>query len=354
MQTTLNPDRVQAFAGKLLEELGATVTGALIHLGDRLGLYRALAASGPVDSARLAELTGTNERYVREWLGNQCAAGLIEYRPASRTYFLPPEHAAVLADEDSPAFMAGGFETAVGVFRILDRAERAFLSGEGIAWGDHDPHMFCGVERFFRPTYRHCLVQEWLPSLDGMHERLAAGAKVGDVGCGHGASAILLAQAYPKSTIVGIDVHAGSIETARRRAAEAGVADRVRFECATAQQYSERDFDLIAFFDCLHDMGDPLGAAERAHGALRPDGALMIVEPMAGDRLEDNLNPVGRAYYGFSTLICTPNSLSQDGRLGLGAQAGETRLREVLTKGGFRKVRRAAETPFNLILEARR
>lgn len=354
IQQTIDSDRVQAFAGKLLDELGATVTGALIHIGDRLGLYRALAEGGPVDSAGLAERTRTSERYVREWLGNQCAAGLVEFDPTSRTYHLPPEHAAVLADEESPTFMAGGFETAVGVFQILDRVEGAFRSGQGIDWGDHDPRMFCGVERFFRPTYRSCLVQEWIPALDGIRARLESGAKVADVGCGHGATAILIAQAYPASTVVGIDVHPESIETARRRAEEAGVTERVRFVCAGAQDYTDRDFDLITFFDCLHDMGDPHAAAAQAHQALREDGALMAVEPLAGDSLEENLNPVGRAYYGFSTLICTPASLSQHGRCGLGAQAGEARLREVLTRGGFRTVRRAAETPFNLVLEARR
>jgi SAM-dependent methyltransferase len=240
------------------------------------------------------------------------------------------------------------------VFQILDRIQLAFRSGEGIDWGDHDHRMFCGVERFFRPTYRSYLVQEWLPALGGMQARLEAGAKVADVGCGHGASAILIAQAYPNSTVVGIDVHPASIETARRRAERAGVADRVQFERASAQDYAGRDFDLIAFFDCLHDMGDPHGAAAHAYRSLREDGFVIAVEPMAGDRLEENLNPVGRAYYGFSTLICTPASLAQPGRAGLGAQAGETRLREVLTRGGFRTVRRAAETPFNLILEARR
>ncbi len=354
MQQTLDPDRVQAFAGKLLGDLGATISAALIQVGDRLGLYRALAESGPLGSADLAQRTGASERYVREWLANQCASGYIEYRTESQTYLLPDEHAAVLADEESPAFMVGGFQTAVGVYQILDKVEQAFRSDEGIDWGEHDAHMFCGVERFFGPAYRNGLVQEWLPALEGVQAKLEAGARIADVGCGHGKTAVLMAQAYPASTVVGIDVHSPSIAIASQRAAEAGVADRVQFECAGAQDYTGRDFDLITFFDCLHDMGDPHAAAAHALGALREGGTLMLVEPMAGDRLQDNLNPVGRAYYGFSTTICTPASLAQPGRCGLGAQAGEARLREVLTHAGFRTIRRVAQTPFNQILEARR
>lgn len=354
MQQILDSDRVQTFAGKLLGDLGATISAALIHVGDRLGLYRALAGAGPLSAAELASRTETSERYVREWLANQCASGYIEYQPETQTYELPDEHAAVLVNEDSPAFMVGGIETAVGVFQILDKVEQAFRSDEGIDWGEHDAHMFCGVERFFGPTYRNCLVQEWLPALEGVQAKLEAGAKVADVGCGHGKSAILMAQAYPASTVIGIDVHAPSIETAEQRAIEAGVSDRARFECAGAESYTDREFDLITFFDCLHDMGDPHAAAKYAHDALREDGTLMLVEPMAGDRLQDNLNPVGRAYYGFSTTICTPASLAQPGRCGLGSQAGEARLREVLTHAGFRTVRRVAATPFNQVIEARR
>jgi len=260
----------------------------------------------------------------------------------------------VLADEQSPAFMVGGFQTAVGVYQVLDQVEAAFRSDEGIDWGDHDAHMFCGVERFFGPAYRNNLVQEWLPALEGVQAKLEAGARVADVGCGHGKTAVLMARAYPASTVVGIDVHAPSIATAEQRARDAGVDDRVHFECAGAQDYAGREFDLISFFDCLHDMGDPHAAAAHAYGALREGGTLMLVEPMAGDRLEDNLNPVGRAYYGFSTTICTPASLAQDGRCGLGAQAGEARLREVLTHAGFRTIRRVAQTPFNQVIEARR
>jgi SAM-dependent methyltransferase len=354
MNQTIDLDRVQSFAGSVLGDLGSTISAALVHVGDRLGLYCALAGSESLCSAGLAERTGTDERYVREWLANQCASGYVEYRPDSDTYHLPAEHAAVLADEQSPAFMLGGFETAVGVFQVLDRVENAFRTGEGIGWGEHDPHMFCGVERFFGPTYRASLIAEWIPALEGVEAKLRAGGRVADVGCGHGMTAILLAQAYPAATVVGIDVHPASIEVARRRAQAAGVADRVQFECAGADEFVGRDFDLITFFDCLHDMGDPQAATLHAHRALAKSGSLMLVEPMAGDRLEDNLNPVGRAYYGFSTTICTPASLSQPGRCGLGAQAGEARLREILTRAGFGTVRRAAETPFNMILEARR
>ena len=353
MQQTLDIDRVNEFTFQILGDLGATVSAALIYLGDKLGLYQAMADGSALSSAELAERTGTQERYVREWLGNQCAGGYIDYDPTTQNYRLGPEHAAVLADESGPAFMAGGFVTAVGVFQILDKVEHAFRSGEGIDWGEHDHRMFCGVERFFGPAYRTMLVSDWIPSLDGVHEKLQAGAKIADIGCGHGAAAILMAQAYPNSTVVGIDVHQASIEIARERAEAAGVADRVSFECATAQNHMGKDYDLIAFFDCLHDMGDPHAAANRAREALAPGGTLMLVEPMAGDRLEDNLNPVGRTYYGFSTMICTPASLAQEGRCGLGAQAGEARLRDVLSSAGFETIRRSAETPVNLILEAR-
>jgi SAM-dependent methyltransferase len=353
MQQTIDPEQVQNFAFKLLGDLGATVSGALIHIGDRLGLYRALADLGPTTSADLAAKTETNERYVREWLGNQCASGYIVHDAASQTYHLPPAHAAVLADEQSPAFMVGGFGTAVGVYQILDMIEDAFRTGSGVGWEDHDERMFCGVERFFGPAYRTNLVTEWIPALEGVEAKLVAGAKVADIGCGHGASAVLIAKAFPNTQVIGFDVHQESIDIARQRAADAGLGDRVRFECASAQDFPGGDYDLIAFFDCLHDMGDPLTAASHARRALRPDGTVMLVEPMAGDCLEDNLNPVGRTYYGFSTMICTPASLAQEGRCGLGAQAGESRLREVLARGGFGTVRRATETPFNMILEAR-
>ena len=353
MQQTLDTQRVQTFAGQLLGDLGATISAALIHVGDRLGLYRALAEAGPLSSAELAQHTSTSERYVREWLANQCASGYLEYQPETQTYLLPAEHAAVLADEQSPAFMVGGFQTAVGVYQVLDQVEAAFRSDEGIDWGDHDAHMFCGVERFFGPAYRNNLVQEWLPALEGVQAKLEAGARVADVGCGHGKTAVLMARAYPASTVVGIDVHAPSIATAEQRARDAGVDDRVHFECAGAQDYAGREFDLISFFDCLHDMGDPVAAMTHAREILKPDGTVLLVEPFAHDTLAENLNPVGRMYYSFSTTVCTPSALSQEGGMSLGAQAGEARLKEVATKAGFTRFRRATETPFNMILEAR-
>ena len=353
MTQTIDSEQIQSFAFQLLGDLGATVSGALIHLGDRLGLYRALAAAGPMSSAALAEATATEERYVREWLANQCASGYIVHDTAGQTYELPPAHAAVLADEQSPAFMIGGFGAAVGTYQILDKIEAAFRTSSGVGWEEHDDRMFCGVERFFAPAYRTSLVEEWIPALEGVREKLERGARVADIGCGHGATAILMAQAFPESEVVGFDVHQESVDTARQRADAAGVGDRVRFEKASAQDFPGTDFDLIAFFDCLHDMGDPHTAAAHARDALRSDGTLLLVEPMAGDRLQDNLNPVGRAYYGFSTMICTPASLAQEGRCGLGAQAGEARLRDVLRAGGFTTVRRATETPFHMVLEAR-
>jgi len=353
MQTAPSPDRVEAFAGQILGDLGTAMSAGLVYLGDRLGLYRALAEHGPLTSAELADRSGTTERYVREWLANQAASGYLEYEPATLTFRLPPEHAAVLADEDHPAFMAGGFTSTVAAFQVLGRMEEAFRSGEGVGWHEHDERLFCGVERFFAPAYRAHLVQDWIPALDGVTERLRAGGRVADVGCGHGLSAILMGQAFPRATIHGFDAHARSIETAERRARDAGVGASVRFSCAAAGDFPGRDYDLITLFDCLHDMGDPHAAAAHAREALAPDGVLMVIEPRAGDHLEDNLNPLGRAFYGFSTVICTPASLAQPGRAALGAQAGEARLREVLCRAGFRRVRRACETPGNLILEAR-
>jgi len=353
MQATLDPTRVDAFAGQLLGDLGATVSGALVHLGDRLGLYRALAQDGPATSAELAGRTGTFERYVREWLGNQAASGYLLYEPASERYTLPPEHAAVLADEQSPAFMIGGFDSAAAVFQVLGRLEEAFRTGEGVGWHEHDHRLFCGTERFFGPAYRSHLLATWIPALEGVESKLERGGRVADVGCGHGLSSILIAGRYPAAEVTGFDVHDGSIEMARDRARGAGLQDRVRFERATAQEFRGGPYDLVAVCDALHDMGDPEGAARNVRSQLAPGGTLMVVEPMAGNRVEDNLNPVGRAYYGFSTLVCTPGSLAQEGRCGLGAQAGEARLREVLARAGFRQVRLAAETPFNMVLEAR-
>jgi 2-polyprenyl-3-methyl-5-hydroxy-6-metoxy-1,4-benzoquinol methylase len=299
---------------------------------------------------------------VREWLANQAASGYVLYEPATQRFALPAEHAAVLADETSPAFMAGGFGSAVAVFQILERAEAAFRSGEGVGWHEHDPRLFCGTERFFGPAYRTHLVTSWIPALDGVQAKLARGARVADVGCGHGLTTILMARAFPEAEVTGFDAHACSIATASARAQAAGLPGltgltgltaRLRFERATAQEFDGGPYDLVMICDALHDMGDPESAARNVRARLAPGGTLMLVEPMAGDRLEDNLDAVGRAYYGFSTLVCTPGSLAQDGRRGLGAQAGEARLREVLSRAGFSQIRRAAETPVNLVLEAR-
>jgi len=353
MQRQQDAQRVEQFANQVLGDLGAAASSVLVHLGDRLGLYRAMDGAGPLRPAELAERTGTTERYVREWLNNQAASGYVVYHAGSGRYELPVEHAAVLADEDSPAFMGGGFMALPPMFADQEKIEQAFRSGEGLGWSEHDPRICFSTERFFRPTYNSRLVQEWIPALDGVEARLEQGARVADIGCGHGASTILMGRAYPSSSFVGYDYDAKSIATARRRAAEAGVEDRVRFEVAGAKSLPAAGYDLITFFDCLHDMGDPVGAARNARESLASGGTLMVVEPRAGDAVEENLNPVGRAYYAFSTMICTPTSLAQEVGLGLGAQAGEARLREVLTEAGFTRIRRATETPFNMVLEAR-
>jgi SAM-dependent methyltransferase len=343
--------RMMDFVHKAVGDVGAVLAGSMVVIGDRLGLYRAMAGAGAVTSKTLAKKTGTNERYVREWLGAQAAAGYVTYAGGGR-YELPDEHAIPLTDETSPACVVGAFETAIGAVQATDRIADAFMTGEGIGWGDHDGHVHTGCERFFRPGYVNFLTSTWIPALDGVEARLVSGIRVADVGCGHGASTIHLAQTYPQSTFTGFDPHDESIEAARKRAADAGVADRVSFEIASAKQMSGT-FDLIAFFDCLHDLGDPVGALRSAKQHLGDGGTILLVEPMAGDAVEDNLNPVGAAYYGFSTLLCTPNSLAQETALGLGAQAGEARLREVAGKAGLRGFRRVAETPFNLVFEVR-
>jgi 2-polyprenyl-3-methyl-5-hydroxy-6-metoxy-1,4-benzoquinol methylase len=312
-----------------------------------------MADAQPVSAEELAARTNTHERYVREWLNEQAASGFVTYDPSERRYTLPPEHAFILADESSPMAMAGIFQAATAVIDGRDRVAERFRTGEGVGWHEHHDGLFRGTERSFGANYRMHLVSEWLPALTGVVEKLERGARVADVGCGHGASTILMAQAFPASTFTGIDVHAESIAVARERAREAGVAGRVRFEVAAATQYAGSGYDLVAFFDALHDLGDPVAAARHAREALADDGSCMLVEPFAGDRIEDNLNPVGRMYYGFSALVCTPGSLSQPGRAALGTQAGEARLREVMLEGGFSSVRRAAATPLNLVLEAR-
>jgi SAM-dependent methyltransferase len=345
--------KLEAFMGQALGDLAAAISGLMVYLGDQLGLYKAMAGTGPVTPAALAAATATDERYVREWLDNQAAGGYVTYDPSAQTYELPPEQTLALADEDSPAFLPGGFTGIVAAYADADMFVDAFRTGRGVGWHEHDGRLFLGTERLFRPGYKGYLVSEWIPKLDGVEDRLRSGATAADVGCGHGASTILMAQAYPASQFVGYDYHGSSIDTARARAEEAGVADRVRFVPASAKDYPQDGYDLITFFDCLHDMGDPVGAAVHARRALSDDGVVMLVEPFAGDHPEDNHNPVGRAFYGFSTVVCTMASRAQEVGLALGAQAGEARLREIFEQAGFGSFRRATETPMNIVFEAK-
>jgi SAM-dependent methyltransferase len=349
----LNEAKLHEFVMKAVGEMGAAMNAALIVIGDKLGLYKAMAGAGPMSSAELAVKTRTDERYVREWLAAQAAGGFITYDAATRNYTLPPEQAFALAEENSPVFLPGFFHIVSACMKDEGRITEAFTTGKGVGWHEHDPSLFAGTERFFRPNYRAHLIREWIPALGDTEAKLNAGARVADVGCGLGTSTILMAQAYPRSTFVGTDYHDGSIQMAHEAAKKAGVADRVKFEVAKAKDYPGRDFQLVAFFDCLHDMGDPEGAARHVRETLAPDGAWMIVEPFANDNLEDNLNPVGRVYYAASTMLCTPASKSQEVGLALGAQAGEGRLRAVVQGAGFKRFRRATETPFNLVLEAK-
>jgi SAM-dependent methyltransferase len=348
----LDETKLNEFVGKMVGDMGAAMSASLMIVGDKLGLYKHLA-SGKLNSAELAQRTGTAERYVREWLAAQAAAGYVAFDAADERYSLSPEQAMVFADEGSPVFMPGFAEVVQSMWRDEPKITEAFKSGKGVGWHEHDSCLFRGTERFFRPGYAANLVENWLPALDGVAEKLRRGARVADVGCGHGASTILMAKAFPNSDFVGFDYHMPSIERASEAAREAGIGDRIRFEVATAKSFPGKDYDLVAFFDCLHDMGDPVGAARHVRQSLAPDGTWMVVEPFAHDRLADNLNPVGRIFYAASTMICTPASLSQEVGLGLGAQAGEARLRDVVTQGGFSRFRRATETPFNLVLEAR-
>jgi len=343
--------KLMDFVHKAVGDVGALLAGSMVVVGDRLGLYRAMAGAGPLTSEELAAKTKTSERYIREWMGAQGAAGYLSYVGEGR-FELPDEHAIPLTDESSPACVVGAFETALGAVVATDRIADAFVSGEGIFWGDHDAHVHTGCERFFRPGYVNFLTTQWIPALDGVESRLEQGIRVADVGCGHGASTLHLAQSYPASTFAGFDPHGASIEAARKHAADVGVADRVSFEQATAKELGG-SYDLIAFFDCLHDLGDPVGALNAARSHLDEGGTILLVEPMAGDDVADNLNPVGAAYYGFSTLLCTPNSLSQETKTALGAQAGEARTRQVAAKAGLTQFRRVAETPFNLVYEVR-
>jgi SAM-dependent methyltransferase len=345
-------DKLNVFIGKFVGDLGATVHAGMVVIGDKLGLYKALAEK-PMTSAELATVTDADERYLREWLSSQAAGGYVNYDAKTQRFSLDDEQALALAVEDSPAFIPGAFELALGSLKAVPRITAAFRSGDGMGWHEHDHDVFHGCEKFFRPGYAANLVSTWIPALDGVARKLEAGGEVADVGCGLGASTILMAKAYPRSRFVGFDYHDASIDAARKSAERAGVADRVRFEVAKAKDFPGRDYDFVAVFDCLHDMGDPIGAATHVRKSLASDGTWMIVEPFAKDKLEDNLNPVGRVYYAFSTLLCTPCSRSQEVGLCLGAQAGEKRLRDVVTAGGFSRFRCATQTPFNLVFEAR-
>jgi SAM-dependent methyltransferase len=347
-----NQAKLDEFMSHLLHDMGAAATGALVLIGDKLGLYKALAAGGPLSPAELAARTDTAERYVREWLAAQAAAGYVQYQPEAGTYSMSAEQALALADEQSPAFMPGAFEVIASMFKDEPKVSQAFRTGSGVGWHEHSPCLFRGTERFFRAGYAAHLVPEWLPALTGVCAKLQRGAKVADVGCGHGASTIVMAQAYPQSTFTGFDYHGPSVERARAAASEAGVEARCRFEVADAKSYPGAGYDLVAVFDCLHDMGDPVGVAKYVRQSLDADGTWLIVEPYANDSIEGNLNPVGRVFYAASTMICVPASLSQEVGLALGAQAGEARLRQVVMAAGFSRFRRAAATPFNLVLEA--
>ena len=353
MNANFDEHKLHDLLGRAVVDFGGASIAPLVLIGERLGLYRALAERGPATSTELAARTGTHERYVREWLNAQAASGYVSYLADSGRYALTPEQALAFAEEDSPAFIIGAFQTVVAAGRIIDKLTEAFRTGQGIGWHEHDHELFHGIERFFRPGYTGNLVQSWIPALDGVEAKLRAGARVADIGCGYGASTILMAKAYPASQFVGFDNHPESIAKANGRARRAGVGDRCRFEIASAKSYPGRNYDFVAVFDALHDMGDPAGASRHVLTTLAPEGSWMIVEPYAGDRIEENLNPVGRAYYAGSTMICTPCSLSQEVGLALGAQAGEARMRAVVTGAGFTRFRRATQTPFNLIYEAR-
>jgi SAM-dependent methyltransferase len=356
MSTTtqaIDQAKLDEFMGRFVGDLGAALSAALVVIGDRLGLYRAMADGEPLTAEQLAERTDTDARYVREWLSNQAAGGYVSYDAEENAFSLTPEQSLALAQEGSPAFVPGAFQLATALTKDEEKIARAFSDRKGVGWHEHHHDLFSGTERFFRPGYAANLVSSWIPALDGVTAKLEAGGLVADVGCGHGASTILLAQAFPRSEFVGFDYHDASIEHARDAASEAGLDGRVSFEVAAAKEYPGDGYDFVAMFDCLHDMGDPEGASAHVLSTLAADGTWMIVEPYAGDRLEENLNPVGRVFYGASTLVCTPASRDQEVGLALGAQAGEARLREVVSAGGFTRFRRAAETPFNLVLEAR-
>ena len=350
----IDPAKLESFVMQAIGDIASAYGGAMVTLGNKLGLYKAMAGAGPLSAKELAARAGCAERYVREWANAQAAAGYIDYHAVSDTYELSPEHAAVLADETSPVFIPPAWNVPISMYIDEEKSIEAFRTGKGVSWGDHDDRLHCGVAAFYRNGYRASLVPEWLPALDGVVEQLEAGINVADVGCGHGHSTVLMAQAFPKSRFYGFDVHPGSIEESRRNAAEAGVAERVSFDAARAVDYPDKQYGLICFFDCLHDLGDPVAAARYAAKVLAPGGTILLVEPYASDRTEQNFTVAGRLYYAASTTICCAHAISEGGKLVLGAQAGEARLAEVFRKAGFTHFRRAAETPFNLILEVRR
>src|ERR1700729_353615 len=349
---SVDTNKLNEFLGRFINDLGASVHAGMVVIGDRLGLYKALAQT-PMTAAELAKQTKTDERYVREWASSQAAGGYLTYEPKTQKFGMTEEQALTLANEDGPAYLPGAFELALGSLAAVPRITEAFRSGAGMGWGEHEERVFHGCEKFFRPGYVANLVSSWIPALDGVEEKLARGAKVADVGCGKGASTILMAKAFPNSHIFGFDYHDKSIQEARESAKRQGVADRITFEVTKAKEFPGKDYDFVAVFDCLHDMGDPVGAAAHVRCALTDDGSWMIVEPFANDDLQDNLNPVGRVYYSFSTLLCTPCSRSQEVGMCLGAQAGEKQIQKVVTSAGFSRFRRATQTPFNLVYEAR-
>ncbi|MBS1799680.1 MAG: methyltransferase domain-containing protein [Acidobacteria bacterium] len=349
----LNETKLNAFMNQAVADMGAAMHAALVIIGDKLGLYKAMAGAGSMTPAELATKTKTNERYVREWLNANAASGYLDYDPATATYTLPPEQAFALAVDDSPAFLPGAFQVIGAVIRDEPKITNAFRTGQGVGWHEHDAELFQGTERFFRPNYAANLISQWIPALTGVDAKLKSGIRVADVGCGHGASTMLMAKSYPNSTFFGFDYHLPSIQWAEKTAEEAGLASRITFEVAMAKNFPGNHYGLVTFFDCLHDMGDPVGAAKHVLSTLAPGGSWMIVEPFANDKVEDNLNPVGRIFYSASTMLCTPASRSQEVGLALGAQAGEARMREIIMQAGFKSFRRAAETPFNLVFEAR-